>query len=202
MSDHWPLPYDLKISRGHLPRNRHVDQLIDCRVLHVSNVLLSPKGRSRLSVVYNSRAIHRPLFHSNKSTQQSTESWQQDLFFVCVVVLLIFHQNILWIWSFLVQCQYAVTSLVHCVNLHCFYLIFLRSYSLSFDNFKSEEDLFKRWTKFNDFLNFSPSSTTICGGGGGYWMHENNTFTRWWFCFNHSIISSKAILAGLLRLGW
>lgn len=73
--------------------------------------------------------------------------------------------NLVFSCTMSIRC-YFTCSLCRTVNLHCFYLIFLRSYSLSFDNFKSEEDLFKRWTKFNDFLNFSPSSTTICGGGG------------------------------------
>lgn len=129
---------------------------------------MSPKGRSRLSVVYNSRTIHRPLFHSNKSTQQSTESWQHDLILCCNIAHLSseYTLNLVFSCTMSIRC-YFTCSLCCTVNLHCFYLIFLRSYSLSFDNFKNEEDLFKRWTKFNDFLNFSPSSTTICGRGGG-----------------------------------
>lgn len=135
---------------------------------------MSPKGRSRLSVVYNSRAIHRPPFIGPCSIQTKAPSNQQNpgnrtFFCMCCNIAHLSSEytlNLVFSCTMLIRC-YFTCSLCRTVNLHCFYLIFLRSYSLSFDNFKSEEDLFKRWTKFTDFLNFSPSSTTICGGGGG-----------------------------------
>lgn len=122
-------------------------------MLHVSNVLLSPKGRSRLSVVYNSRAIHRPPYIGPCSIQTKAPSNQQNpgnrtFFCMCCSIAHLSSEytlNLVFSCTMSIRCySYFSCSLCRTVNLHCFYLIFLRSYSLSFDNFKSEEDLFKR----------------------------------------------------------
>lgn len=157
---------------------QETDQLIDCHVLSNVLFLLREGQDSQLSITQG--PFIGPCSIQTKAPSNQQNPGNRTFFCICCKMFHLSSEytlNLVFSCTMLIRC-YFTCSLCRTVNLHCFYLIFLRSYSLSFDNFKNEEDLFKRWTKFNDFLNFSPSSTTICGGGGGYWMHENNAFTR------------------------
>lgn len=142
---------------------QETDQLIDCHVLSNVLFLLREGQDSQLSITQG--PFIGPCSIQTKAPSNQQNPGNRTFFCMCCSIAHLSSEytlNLVFSCTMLIRC-YFTCSLCRTVNLHCFYLIFLRSYS----NFKNEDDLHKRWKKFTDFLNFSPSSTTICGGGRG-----------------------------------